>query len=418
MQVYSINCYDISGGAARAAYRIHQALRLNDIDSRMLVNHASGGDWTVHSPKSYLSKFIPKIRHISGALATKSLQTENPVLHSPAFLPSKWPKFINNSDVDIAHLHWINHEMLSVSDISKIKKPLVWTLHDMWAFCGAEHYANDDRWLNGYSKKNRPSHEKGFDLNQWVWKRKVEHWKQPIHIVAPSNWLAKCARESIIMRDWPIDVIHNAIDTDKWKPIEKKIARQLLKLPLDAPLLMFGALGGVVDLRKGFDLLEKALNLLQGKVSGLELVIFGQLAPEVSKKLGFRVHYAGHLHDDISLNLLYSAVDVLVIPSRQDNLPNTGVESLACGTPVVAFDTGGLPDLVNHQHTGYLAKAFDIDDLARGIEWTLMEVFKGNDLSHYARLDAVSRFSYPVIAKKYREVYETAIKNKSFNKWA
>ncbi len=225
------------------------------------------------------------------------------------------------------------------------------------------------------------------------WSRKRKHWQRPMHIGTPSRWLANCVRESALMRDWPVTVVPNCLDTERWQPLEKSLARQLLGLPSDVPLLLFGAMGGGNDPRKGFDLLLQALAHLRGEMPDLNLVVFGQLPPRNPPDLGFPIHYTGHLHDDLSLRALYSAADALVIPSRQDNLPNTGVEALACGTPVVAFNTGGLPDIVDHQQTGYLADA---------------ERLSG--LRVLARQTAVARFSNAVVAEKYKAVYEEAIR--------
>ena len=230
-----------------------------------------------------------------------------------------------------------------------------------------------------------------------------------MHIISPSTWLADCVRESALMRDWPVTVVPNPIDADRWKPIEQALARSLLGLPADVPLLLFGAMGGGRDSRKGFDLLLEALAHLRADREDLQLVVFGQLAPRQPADLGFPIHYTGHLHDDLSLRALYSAADLLVIPSRQDNLPNTGVEAHACGTPVVAFNAGGLPDIVEHQRTGYLAHAFDTEDLAEGIRWVLV---KGQRLRDKSRQRAVQRFAYPAIAQQYRSVYDVATRGR------
>ena len=213
------------------------------------------------------------------------------------------------------------------------------------------------------------------------------------------------------MRDWPVSVVHNPIDIERWKPVDQRQARDLHGLPTDRPLLLFGAMGGGRDPRKGFDLLLSALSHLrdESKVRGLELVVFGQTAPKSKRDLGFPVHYVGHLHDDISLKVLYSATDAMVISSRQDNLPNSGVEAQACGTPVVAFDVGGLSDIVEHEHTGYLATPFDTEDLAKGILEVLSQR-KFGCLGSLARDRAVERFSYPTVAEQYQQIYHSAIR--------
>jgi glycosyltransferase involved in cell wall biosynthesis len=404
-----VNHSDITGGAARAAYRIHNALRCNGVDSNMWVNSKTTGDWTVQGSQSKLERLAVRIRPQIGSLLTKTLKTGNPIIHSPSVLPSHWSKHFNTSDTDVVHLHWVNREMLSIADIGRIRKPVVWTLHDMWAFCGAEHYTEDFRWRDGYTRANRPSYESGFDLNRWTWQRKRKHWKHPMHIVTPSRWLADCVRGSALMCDWPVHVVPNAIDTDTWQPVAKALAREILYLPPDVPLLLFGAMGGTDDPRKGFDLLRKALQHLDGQLPGLELVILGQLAPREPDNLGFPIHYTGYLHDDLTLRVLYSAVDVTVIPSRQDNLPNSGLESLSCGTPVVAFDACGLPDIVLHKQTGYLAKAFDAEDMAEGLSWILGDAGRCEALGQAARARALGLWSPNVVVPQYLQVYEEAI---------
>lgn len=407
MKVIQLNHSDINGGAARAAYRIHHCLRDAGIDSHMWVNQALSGDWTVKGPSSKWEKLTAVLRGHVGEQLKRTLKTGNLIIHSPAVVPSQWVKRIKESNADIVHLHWIAGEMLSVADIGRIKKPIVWTLHDMWAFCGAEHLAWDNRWRDGYRHDNRPSHESGFDLNRWTWQRKRKHWQRPMHIVTPSRWLADYVGKSALMHNWPISVVPNPIDTERWKPLEQGIARELLGLPRDVQLLLFGAMDGTIAHHKGFDLLLCALEHLRDdpRVQGLELVVFGQRAPHSPPTLGFPIHYTGHLQDDLSLRALYSAADALVLPSRQDNLPNTGVEAHACATPVIAFDTGGLPDIVVHKQTGYLASAFDSQDLANGIIWVLAQRESGW-LGEQARKRAVARFRYPVVAKKYQHIYE------------
>lgn len=405
VKVIQLNHSDINGGAARAAYRIHHALRQEGVDSRVWVDSSTSGDWTVRGPATKLRKGLAKLRPTIGSSMFKPVfKTGNPIIHSPAMLPSGRVDALNNSDADVLHLHWVQGEMLSIADIGRLRKPVVWTLHDMWAFCGAEHYTEEFRWREGYRKGNRPSYESGFDLNRWTWERKRKHWQRPMRIVTPSHWLAQCVRESALMRDWPVSVIPNPIDTERWHPLEQTLARELLGLPNDVPLLLFGAIGGGQDPRKGFELLQAALQNLRGEIPELQLVVFGQLRPKDPSDLGFPIHYTGHLHDDLSLRALYSAADAFVLPSRQDNLPNTGVESLACGTPVVAFDTCGLPDIVSHKETGYLAKAFDAEDLARGIHWVLESV-STSKLRDKTRASAVKRFSCPSVIAEYQRIY-------------
>lgn len=427
MKVAHLNQSDVSGGASRAAYRLHKALCSIGVSSTMLVDNAITNDWTIQGPKGQYARLLKKVRPNLVRPVKYLLKTENPALHSVAVLPSTRPTTLNRSAFDVVNMHWVNGEMLSIADIGKLTKPLFWTLHDMWAFCGAEHYTDEERYCQGYEPDNCPSYESGLDLNRWVWSRKIKHWKTPIHIITPSQWLGDCARSSALMRDWPVSVIPYAMDTECWKPVPRKLARSLLGLPTDVPLLLFGAIGGNADRRKGFDLLQAALVNLRGEIPGMEIVVFGQMRPQQPIDLGFPVHYAGFLHDDISLRLIYSAANAMVIPSRQDNLPNTGLEAQACGTPVVAFEIGGLPDIVRHQETGYLAKAFDAHDLAAGIKWVMendlgahsgavADVQDAEDilgdrgtLAINARKRAVARYDNKVVANQYLDLYRSVL---------
>lgn len=408
MKVSIVNQSDITGGAARAAYRIHQACRRMGIDSTMEVNIATSGDWTVHGPESRQRLVRNMMRSAAGNLIARLQKADNSIFHSVSVLPSRWPAKLNSSDSDIVHLVWVNGEMLSVEDVGKLRKPLVWTLQDMWAFCGTEHVSADGRFIDGYARFNRPPSESGVDLNRWTWHRKRRAWRHPINMVAPSNWMADCIRKSGLMKDWPVSVIANPIDTDRWFPVDKHLARHLMGLPDAGPILLFGTAGTNDVPYKGFDLLKAALTHLRGQID-LHLVVFGEPAPENPPDLGFPVHYVGRLHDDLSMQVLYSAADAVAIPSRIDNLPNVGIEALACGTPVVAFDTCGLPDIVKHHETGYLASAFDTEEFAAGVLWLLADKQRHMQICMQARAEAVARFSYPVIARQYGALYEAVI---------
>jgi glycosyltransferase involved in cell wall biosynthesis len=420
MNIIHLSHSDISGGAARAAYRIHRALRKLGLNSTMWVDAPISGDWSVKGSDGYWSKMSTRARAKMAGALKRTLITQNPIIHSPAILSSNWVNELNRSNADLVHLHWVQGEMLSISDISKIEKPVVWTLHDMWGFCGAEHVSWDDRWRHGYRHDNRPLHEAGFDLNRWTWERKRRLWKQRMNIVAPSNWMAQCAKDSVLMQDWPVSVIHNCLNIDIWKPLDSAIARELANLPRTAPLIAFGSHGSNTAHHKGFDLLLKALKHLKAIRRDFELVVFGELEPKQKPDLGVPLHYMGHLHDDISMCALYSAADVLVVPSRQDNLPNIAVEALACGTPVAAFDIGGLSDIVSHGKTGYLASAYDSEDLALGINSLLDNCVHStrdganrsnpiNEVRKLCRSRAKELFCEDVVGNQYKTLYANTI---------
>ena len=412
LKVIHICHSDIVGGASRAAYRIHRCLLDADIDSEMWVNESISDDFTIKCLRTNFGYLLQPLKQkFISRLTSLVLKTSNSIIHSPAVWNSDWVSKINSSDADIVQLHWICNEMLSIRDISRIKKPIVWTMHDMWAFCGAEHYTDDIRWREGYKKNNRPSYEARFDLNRWTWSRKYRHWKNPMHIVCSSYWLAKCVSESLLMKNWPVEAIPTPINSEVWKPFPKNIARELLKLPENANLVLFGAEKGMRNHRKGSDLLLKSLQILSEKaeIDNLQLVVFGQSNPENSLNIGSPVHYMGYLHDDLSLRILYSAADVMIVPSLQENLSNAIMESLACGTPVVGFDIGGNSDMIEHKKNGYLSKTVDVAGLKSGIEW-VFKTSKYKEICKNARKKLMNEFDGQVVSNKYIRKYKEVLK--------
>ena len=402
---------DSYGGAARAAYRIHRALLANGTPSRLWVANKKTDDYTVEGPPGELGNGLAVVRALVGRRIMRLQRTPNPILHSPALLPSSRLRALNAARADVVNLHWVNEEFLSISDIGRLTKPVVWTLHDMWSFSGAEHYGEEfeARWKEGYTSGNRPPHHGGLDLDRWTWNRKRKHWTRPMLIVAASEWLARCAKESTLMRDWPVRVIPNALDTNRYQPVAKEQARQLLGLPPGVPIVLFGAIGGARDPRKGWDLLQPALSRTAAVIRDLHGVIFGQSEPADPPKLGLPLCWLGSLADDATLALAYSAADVVVVPSRQEAFGQAASEAQSCGRPVVAFDCTGLTDVVSHRQTGYLAKPYDVDDLAAGIAWTLNDQARLDQLGAAARERACNVWTEPVVARQYLAAYSEAM---------
>ncbi len=269
--------------------------------------------------------------------------------------------------------------MLSIEEIGRIQKPIVWTMHDMWPFSGAEHYddlQHPGRYEQGYARATRPVEYRGLDLDACVWRRKQHSWRDKrFHLVSPSNWLADCARRSALMKHQPCTVIPNCVDTDVFKPIDRRLARQLLNLDPDKRYILFGAMSSTSDPRKGFHLLQPALQQLAQRpgINGTtELLVFGASEPANPPDFGLPARYLGSFHDEVSLALLYNAADVFAAPSMQDNLPNTVVEALACGTPCVAFAIGGMVDLIHASADGVLMAPFDAEQFCSGLHDVLV----------------------------------------------
>ena len=403
-----------SGGAPIATMRLNTALRRSGVNSRCLTLSKGSVNDGVLSLNSTFYTLWGVATRILDRLPMRLTKSDCGMLSS-SWLPGPVARKINKIAPDVVNLHWVNRSFLSIAAIAKIKAPKVWTLHDMWAFAGAEHYVGDSvRYKTGYLKTNRDHGESGFDLNRWVWLRKQKLWANidNLVIVTPSQWLAQCARESVLFKNVPVEVIPNGIDHEVFKPIEKNVARDILGLKKDKKLILFGAGNATTDKRKGFHLLSLAIETLEATYGNdnYELVVFGA---DSGGDLPFKtkVHYLGSLHDPISLAVAYSAVDVFVAPSLQDNLPNTILEALSCGTPVVSFNTGGMPDMIQHEVNGYLAHAFEPDDLAAGINWILEDTARWRDLSIHARATILDNFTLAHQAKRYSELY-SRISNK------
>lgn len=408
MKVMHICTSDINGGAARAAYRLHQAECKMGIDSNMFVQVKASDDSRVIA-NDRLSRFFSKV--------VNSFSTK--VVHEVAGVDrvSPWSlniisannisKKIAEYHPDIVHLHWINSNYLSMNDLEKIDIPIVWTLHDTWPFTGGCHYF----WkCNNYKEecRNCPQVQRRRlkNLAHWQWKVKRKAYeKKNIAVVGCSQWISKCAKESSLFKNCIHTSIGNTLDFQVYHPIDKKVARSILGLPMERQIILFGADSGTHDPRKGYDLLIKSLEELDKRVNranNILLLVFGSNKPKDRDNFPFEVKYYGKLRDDISLALLYSSADVFAIPSREDNLPNTILEAAACGTPSIGFNTDGIPDLIRHKTNGYLAEAFDVEDYASGIVYVLCN---SRQLGDEARRIASANNNEAVVAKKYVEIY-------------
>ena len=413
MKVVHVCSHAHEGGAARAAYRIHLGQRKIGIDSRLAVIHKKLDDDSVVAPLGLTGR----VRAVAGGKVEAAIlarqRTANPVFHSLGLMSSGLGGWLNTSDADLINLHWVAGATLSIGEIAAIKKPIVWTMHDMWPFSGAEHYENlagAQRANEAYAPGSRAATDKGPDLDAWTFGRKRRAWRgKTFHLITPSRWLADRAKQSTLFSRMPCRAISNGIDLGLYKPLDRREARRALNLPQDKLLVLFGAMSSTTDHRKGFHLLLPALQTLsRDPVSGpqTELLVFGARAPRQPVDLGLPVHYLGQFSDDLSMVLLYSAADVFVAPSLQDNLPNTLVESLSCGTPCVAFDIGGMPDLVRDQACGQLAPAGDIEALAKAIAAVLART--GEQARADCRRSAEGRFADTDVAAQYLDYYREA----------
>lgn len=411
MKILHLSTSDLDGGAARAAYRLHRGLMGHGVASEMLVRARDSLDATVRAEKSLITKLGPPANNMPLRSYPQRLKTR----FSPQWFPDILAKRIQTLNPDILQLHWVCNGYLRIETLGSLQQiSMVWVLHDMWPFTGGCHYTEDcDRYRQQCGNCPQLRSNQPKDLSHQIWRRKRKAWANlNLTIVSPSTWLADCARSSSLFRDRPIQVIPHGLDLCKYQPIDRALARKILHLPPDQKLVLFGASPGTTsDPRKGLQLLEPALQSLieSGWSNSLELVIFGNNPAAESTPTKFKTHYLGYFQDDISLALVYSAADVMVVPSLQEAFGQTASEALACGTPVVAFRATGLLDIIDHQENGYLADPFSAKSLAEGITWVLGDDDRYHTLAIKAREKALKDFSLDLQASRYIDLYQSCL---------
>ena len=411
MNITLLSYDDGHGGAGRSAFKLHKALIDYGVNSQMRVAKKKSDLYSVIEHTKLSQKIFTKLSNKLDKYVSKLDPNKKNRVQSLGLFPIGLVNEINNSDASVIQLNWING-LISISEISEINKPLVWRLSDMWPFLGTEHYEEDNKstgWQSGYIESNSITNFSFID--NFIWNKKYKYLNNKnIHIVAPSKWIADCAGRSKLMKDWNISIIPTTLDINQFKPLPQDLSRQILGLPLNCKLILFGAIGGSKDPRKGSEFLIKTLKKYSEKSSNTAVVIFGESKPLNPFNLGMPIYWMGHLNDDISLTLLYNAVDIMIIPSIQDNLPQTGIEAQSCGCPLLTFNSSGLSDLLEHKYTGYLSEKNNIDDMLNGINFLINNPYK-IQFKHNARDFAISKWSPSIIIPKYLDLYKKIINN-------
>ena len=383
LKVLSVSTSDSLGGAGKAAYRIHQAVRELGVDCSMLVKHKGTCDPSVLSSDTFISQ-----NALYKGFDWMRNKVQNRREH---YLWGKYPdrqKFflsdlrstdighaLQKIDYDILHLHWVNLRFLPLEQLPK-DKPIVWTLHDSWPFCGVCHVPMD---CKGYMDEcgSCPLLGSSFsnDLSHRVWREKKRIFdKLDLHIVTPSQWMADNARRSSLFKGRDITVIPNCIDTSLFYPKDRLKSYERFHLDPSKKHILFGAMSATRDPNKGLRFLLEALSGLDQSIKEMvDIVILGTDEPIGKLMHGFSTHDLGNLMDERDMIAAYSAADLTIVPSLSENLSCTIMESLSCGTPVVAFNIGGNGDMIEHKVNGYLAREKDSDSLSNGIAWILSQ---------------------------------------------
>lgn len=408
IRVVHLSASDLEGGAARAAFRLHIGLRDAGIDSHMLVKSKKSDDGYVH--QAQFNKIRNFIYHrLDYLLWLNRYPYREDVNFSISYWKTSIIEQIRALDPDIVHLHWISDNFLSLETIARLKKPVVWSMHDMNPFTGGCHYDNNcNRYLTVCGNCPVLHSTRQNDLSTWIQKRKKKIFAAlpNLTMVGLSRWMQEAARASYVLEGIPVVNLPNGIDIAQYKPVAKETAKNLLSLPSDKKVILFGAQFSNAEKRKGFHHLLKAMkNFVR---DDLLIVVFGAKADTRDTGISFPVRFLGNLHDDLSLCIVYSAADVMVVPSEQENLSNGIMESMACGTPVVAFNIGGNPDMIQHQRNGYLARHLDADDLGEGIRWVI-DHKDYEKLAINARNTITERFDIARVAGQYAALYRKVL---------
>ncbi|WP_240755235.1 glycosyltransferase [Pedobacter sp. SYP-B3415] len=427
LKIVHLNTYDGNGGAGRACLRLNSALNnlsvtgqpaAAGIESKVLAYFKFGHD-------EQIGTFTPTIMSRGRAAAqilaerycskylTRSVKT-------PFSLQWFGQDVTSHPDVrsaDIIHLHWINHGFLTprfIAALAKLEKPVVWTFHDSNAFTGGchvrydcEHYHRScgDCPLLKFSGKNDQSHQ------NWVRKQKA-YSRLDFEIIAPSRWMQESVRFSSLLGARNTRVIPNTIETAVFKPYVQQEAKSILNIAPEKFVLMSGFMPSKNDKHKGTPYLVDALHQLAARPGidpeNFELIIFGNKENTDLPEFPFHTTFLGTVNNDAHLAKCYSAADAFISPSLEDNLPNTVMESLSCGTPVVAFTTGGIPDMVTHGENGFLAPYCSAAGLADGLEWLYLHPDR-DLIRKEARRSVINRFSESIIAARHLELYESLV---------
>lgn len=410
--------YSISkGGASRAALRIHQSLLEKNINSFIKFNILNGPELNAKNiiNPSLLRSYFNKIKSALESRISIVLRKNKFVKNSISLFPTQLHKFINKSDYDIIHLHWINGETISIEDIGKITKPLVWTIQDMWPFTGSEHYSFNTDWKNGYSNnnKNKPNLI-NIDIEKLTWERKIKNWKKKINIVGTSKWITNCVSNSYLMQKFPAITINNTLNINFWKSLNKKKCKQYFNLPQNLKLIGFSSLGHKNDILKGKDLFLSAIKNINCDKKNIAFFSMGDSNEffEFKNINNIQIFNIPRLDNDKEIRRFYNCLDLIVVPSRLEAFGQIASEAIACGIPVVCFNSTGLKDIIIHKKNGYLAKPYLSKELSKGIEYILkLNKKKYKEMCLYSIKIAHKKFSYDFISNQYIKLYKKILNN-------
>ncbi|HET8829059.1 MAG TPA: glycosyltransferase [Pelobium sp.] len=424
MRVIHLNTYDGNGGAGRASYRLNNALKKAGINSDLYTYIKLGkrDDIKALYPQT-IDKFFATLRILAERYLPRFYEKDLKIPFSLSFFGKDIHKHPELLKADIIHLHWVNHGFLNPRDLAKLallNKPIVWTMHDSNVFTGGCHVRFDcQNYITHCGFCPLLKDAESDDISHKTWERKKQAYKEMnAQFVSPSRWLAKAAKESGLLKHELVINIPNTLETDIFYPFDKNKARESLGLKPDDFILLTGFMPSKKDAHKGTSYLVDAINLWLDEnpelVEKVTLIVFGNRNKQLPPPFKIPVKFLGTISNDKLLAQAYAAADAFLTTSLDDNLPNTVLESLACGTPVISFETGGIPDMVEHQRNGYLAKYKDASDFMNGLNW----LYHHDDrkmLNANSRKKVMLEFSEETIAEQHIDLYKSLLNKANGN---
>ena len=379
MKILHVNYSDAEGGAAIAVKRLHNILNQKQIDSKLLVSEKKNQDKTIINIPKNSEKIKNLIKESFNRKLSNFFQSDSSSSFSLNIIPSKIIKKINEINPDMVNLHWIGNETISIKDIKKIKSKIVWTLHDMWPFCGTEHYTSDTRFIDGYKAPSK-NKKKIFDINRYIWNLKNSNFDNVKKIICTSEWMYNKVKLSKLFKDKKIKVIPLPIDQDFWKPVNKKLAKDFFNIKDNEKIIVYGADNFIKNKRKGFEIFIEAIKKLENEKNlNLKVITFGETKSLKSYEY-LNIENLGYINDEHTKKLIYSAADVTVIPSSIEAFGLVAQEAVHCGSPCVVFNNTGLTSIIENEKSGYIADYNSAEDLTRGIIWCLEQMNNKNEI--------------------------------------
>ena len=423
MRVLLVNTSEKTGGAAVAANRLMEALNNNGVKAKLLVRDKITDNITVVGLKQSIWRQLPFLWERFVVFLHTHLSKHHLFDIDIANAGIDITRMREFQEADVIHLHWINQGMLSLKNIRKIldsNKAVVWTMHDIWPASSICHYSRGCNYFKSHCHHCQLLPGGGFDndLSSKVWaEKKSILTDRNIQFVACSRWLEGEAKRSALLVGQNVTNIPNPIDTRVFTVNDKRESRMTAGLPLDKRIILFVS-QKVTDKRKGIEYFIDAIDKLVAKNPQMKddtaIAILGGHAEDVAEQLPLPTFPIGYINDERKIVAVYNSADVFVLPSLEDNLPNTIMEAMACGVPCVAFKVGGIPEMIDHRRNGYVASVRDAADLAEGIEWVLAPM-RHEELSSEAVKKVNLRYSQHSVAMKYIEVYNQAIAFKRYS---